>query len=128
MDWGEVNPTHAYYNGSRTSKDNEDPSWNTSFKTRRTQKTTSAMEALWKTKLRCYFYLLGTFRVRPDIQFAVSACSRHQVTPLTSNLNAVKKIFELFLGRPNSQLGLNYGTKRFSLCVDRLCDSDNAGS
>ncbi|GJU44277.1 hypothetical protein Tco_1201543 [Tanacetum coccineum] len=23
------NPTHAYYNGSRTSKDNEDPSWNT---------------------------------------------------------------------------------------------------
>nr|GEW90298.1 reverse transcriptase domain-containing protein [Tanacetum cinerariifolium] len=27
---GEVNPTHAYYNGSRTSKDNEDPRWNTS--------------------------------------------------------------------------------------------------
>ncbi|GJT27998.1 hypothetical protein Tco_0908273 [Tanacetum coccineum] len=26
---GEVNPTHAYYNGSRTSKDNEDPSWST---------------------------------------------------------------------------------------------------
>ncbi|GJY28877.1 hypothetical protein Tco_0404644 [Tanacetum coccineum] len=24
---GEVNPTHAYYNGSCTSKDNEDPSW-----------------------------------------------------------------------------------------------------
>ncbi|GJS65833.1 hypothetical protein Tco_0680397 [Tanacetum coccineum] len=49
MNWGEVNPVHAYYNGSRTSKDNEDPSWNTSFKTRRTQKTTSALEALWKT-------------------------------------------------------------------------------
>ncbi|GJV65641.1 hypothetical protein Tco_1476469 [Tanacetum coccineum] len=63
MDWGEVNPTHAYYNGSRTSKDNEDPSWNTSFKTRRTQKTTSAVEALWKTILRCYLYLLGTFPV-----------------------------------------------------------------
>ncbi|GJY35004.1 reverse transcriptase domain-containing protein [Tanacetum coccineum] len=47
-------------NGSRTSKDNEDPSWNTSFKTRRTQKTTSAVEALWKTILRCYLYLLGT--------------------------------------------------------------------
>nr|GEX57168.1 hypothetical protein [Tanacetum cinerariifolium]GEX70597.1 hypothetical protein [Tanacetum cinerariifolium] len=27
---GEVNPTRAYCNGSRTSKDNEDPSWNTS--------------------------------------------------------------------------------------------------
>ncbi|GJX79540.1 retrovirus-related pol polyprotein from transposon TNT 1-94 [Tanacetum coccineum] len=48
---------------SRTSKDNEDPSWNTSFKTRRTQKTTSAVEALWKTILRCYLYLLGTFPV-----------------------------------------------------------------
>ncbi|GJU45220.1 reverse transcriptase domain-containing protein [Tanacetum coccineum] len=46
MNWGEVNPVHAYYNGSRTSKDNEDPSWNTSFKTWRTQKTNSALEAL----------------------------------------------------------------------------------
>ncbi|GKE23591.1 hypothetical protein Tco_1435103, partial [Tanacetum coccineum] len=43
---GEVNPTHAYYNGSRTSKDNEDPSWSTSFKTRRTRKTTLALEVL----------------------------------------------------------------------------------
>ncbi|GKB37981.1 hypothetical protein Tco_0882923, partial [Tanacetum coccineum] len=44
MNWGEVNPTHAYYNGSCTSKDTEDPSWSTSFKTRRTQKTSSALE------------------------------------------------------------------------------------
>ncbi|GJY61733.1 retrovirus-related pol polyprotein from transposon TNT 1-94 [Tanacetum coccineum] len=44
-----VNPVHAYYNGSCTSKDNEDPSWSTSFKTRRTSKTSSALEALWKT-------------------------------------------------------------------------------
>ncbi|GJV58374.1 zinc finger, CCHC-type containing protein [Tanacetum coccineum] len=44
MDWGEVNPVHAYYNGSCISKDNEDPSWSTSFKTRRTQKTSSALE------------------------------------------------------------------------------------
>ncbi|GJU68607.1 hypothetical protein Tco_1254866 [Tanacetum coccineum] len=44
MDWGEVNPVHAYYNGSCTSKDNEDPSWNTSFKTKRTHKTSSALE------------------------------------------------------------------------------------
>ncbi|GJV20902.1 hypothetical protein Tco_1369922 [Tanacetum coccineum] len=29
MNWGEVNPVHAYYNGSKTSKDNEDPSWST---------------------------------------------------------------------------------------------------
>ncbi|GJV88780.1 hypothetical protein Tco_1532718 [Tanacetum coccineum] len=46
---GEVNPTHAYYNGSRTSKDNEYPSWSTSFNIRRTQKTSSALEALGKT-------------------------------------------------------------------------------
>ncbi|GJW17394.1 hypothetical protein Tco_0024830 [Tanacetum coccineum] len=40
---GEVNPTHAYYTGSK-SKDNEDPSWSTSLKTRITQKTSSALE------------------------------------------------------------------------------------
>ncbi|GKE65066.1 hypothetical protein Tco_1519227, partial [Tanacetum coccineum] len=44
MNWGEVNPTHAYYNGSCTIKDPEDPSWITSFKTKRTQKTSSALE------------------------------------------------------------------------------------
>ncbi|GJU80367.1 putative gag-pol polyprotein [Tanacetum coccineum] len=46
MNWGEVNPTHAYYNGSRTSNDNDDLSWSTSFKTRRTLKTSSALEVL----------------------------------------------------------------------------------
>ncbi|GJS55865.1 hypothetical protein Tco_0629227 [Tanacetum coccineum] len=43
---GEVNLTHAYYNESCISKDIEDPSWSTSFKTRRTQKTSSALEEL----------------------------------------------------------------------------------
>ncbi|GKA27009.1 putative FY-rich, FY-rich, WD40/YVTN repeat-like-containing domain protein [Tanacetum coccineum] len=60
MNWGEVNPTHAYYNGSCTIKDTEDPSWSTSFKTRRTQKTSSALEALWKTLFVLYLYLIGT--------------------------------------------------------------------
>ncbi|GJZ17319.1 reverse transcriptase domain-containing protein [Tanacetum coccineum] len=60
---GEVNPTHAYYNGSCTSKDTEDPSWSTSFKTRRTQKTSSALEALWKTLFVLYLYLIGTLDV-----------------------------------------------------------------
>ncbi|GJY34032.1 hypothetical protein Tco_0418501 [Tanacetum coccineum] len=32
-DVGEVNPSHAYYNGSRLSKVIEDPSWSTSIKT-----------------------------------------------------------------------------------------------
>ncbi|GKA40366.1 hypothetical protein Tco_0732959 [Tanacetum coccineum] len=49
MNWGEVNPTHAYYNGSCIIKDIEDSSWSTSFKTRRTQKKSSALKALWKT-------------------------------------------------------------------------------
>ncbi|GJY75086.1 hypothetical protein Tco_0479517, partial [Tanacetum coccineum] len=60
MNWEEVSPTHAYYNGSCTSKDSEDPSWSTSFKTRRTQKTSSVLEALWKTLFVLYLYLIGT--------------------------------------------------------------------
>ncbi|GJW35305.1 ubiquitin carboxyl-terminal hydrolase 9 [Tanacetum coccineum] len=43
-----------------TSKDNKDPSWSTRFKTKRTQKTSSALEALWKTLFMLYLYLLGT--------------------------------------------------------------------
>ncbi|GKC42058.1 hypothetical protein Tco_1059780 [Tanacetum coccineum] len=39
----------SVYYFTKTSKDNEDPSWSTSFKTRRTQKTSSALEVLWKT-------------------------------------------------------------------------------
>ncbi|GJQ91794.1 hypothetical protein Tco_0002933 [Tanacetum coccineum] len=38
----------------------EDPSWSTSFKTRSTQKTSSALEALWKTLFVLYLYLIGT--------------------------------------------------------------------
>ncbi|GKA02210.1 putative ribonuclease H-like domain-containing protein [Tanacetum coccineum] len=43
---------------------------------------------------------------RPDIMFAISACSRNQVTPTTSNLEAVKKIFKYLKGQP--RLGLWY--------------------
>ncbi|GJW26940.1 integrase, catalytic region, zinc finger, CCHC-type containing protein [Tanacetum coccineum] len=56
MNWGEVNPVHAYYNGSRSSKENEDESWSTSFQTRRTQKTSSALEDF----IFLYLYLIGT--------------------------------------------------------------------
>nr|GEW49391.1 retrovirus-related Pol polyprotein from transposon TNT 1-94 [Tanacetum cinerariifolium] len=38
---------------------------------------------------------------RSDIMFVVSGCSRHQVTPTTSYLNAVKKIFKYLKGQPN---------------------------
>ncbi|GJS25352.1 putative ribonuclease H-like domain-containing protein [Tanacetum coccineum] len=43
---------------------------------------------------------------KPDIMFAVCACSRFQVTPKTSHLNAVKRIFKYLKGKPN--LGLWY--------------------
>ncbi|GJW87117.1 putative ribonuclease H-like domain-containing protein, partial [Tanacetum coccineum] len=62
---------------------------------------------------------------RPDIQFAVSACSRHQVTPLTSNLNAVKKIFKYLKGQP--KLGLWY-PRDSPFVLEAYSDSDYAGS
>ncbi|GKC48669.1 hypothetical protein Tco_1071414, partial [Tanacetum coccineum] len=66
---GEVNPTHAYYNDSRTSKDNEDPSCSTRFKTRRTQKTSSALEALLKTLYALLLYLLGILKSKLEYKF-----------------------------------------------------------
>ncbi|GJX58009.1 reverse transcriptase domain-containing protein, partial [Tanacetum coccineum] len=45
---------------------------------------------LYRSMIGSLMYLTAS---RPDIMFAVSACSRHQVTLLTSHLNAVKKIF-----------------------------------
>ncbi|GKG06657.1 hypothetical protein Tco_0329626 [Tanacetum coccineum] len=43
---------------------------------------------------------------RPDIMFAVCACSRFQVTSKTSHLSAVKRIFRYLKGKP--KLGLWY--------------------
>lgn len=50
---------------------------------------------LYKSMICSLMYLTSS---RPDIIFAVSACSRHQVIPLTSHLNAVKKIFKYLKG------------------------------
>lgn len=52
---------------------------------------------LYRSMIGSLMYLTAS---RPDITFAVSACSRHQVTPLTSHLNAVKKIFKYIKGQP----------------------------
>nr|GEX50424.1 hypothetical protein [Tanacetum cinerariifolium] len=62
---------------------------------------------------------------RPDIMFAVSVCSRHQVTPTTSNLDAVKKIFKYLKGQP--KLGLWY-PKESPLVLEAYSDSDYVGS
>nr|GFC91318.1 uncharacterized mitochondrial protein AtMg00810-like [Tanacetum cinerariifolium] len=50
---------------------------------------------LFRSMIGSLMYLTAS---RPDIMFAVSACSRHQVTPMTSSLNVVKKIFKYLKG------------------------------
>ncbi|GJX70725.1 hypothetical protein Tco_0307896 [Tanacetum coccineum] len=58
---------------------------------------------LYRSMIGSLMYLTAS---RPDIMFAIYACSRFQVTPKTSHLNAVKRIFRKsttggcqFLGR-----------------------------
>ncbi|GKC71208.1 putative reverse transcriptase domain-containing protein [Tanacetum coccineum] len=51
----------VWFDFYKIPKDTEDPSWSTSFKIRSTQKTSSALEALWKTLFMLYFNLIGTF-------------------------------------------------------------------
>ncbi|GJX26904.1 putative ribonuclease H-like domain-containing protein [Tanacetum coccineum] len=75
-----------------------------------------------KSMIGSLMYLTAS---RPDIMFAVSACSRHQVTPLTSNLNAVKKIFKYLKGQP--KLGLWY-PRDSPFVLEAYSDSDYAGS
>nr|GEV59445.1 retrotransposon protein, putative, Ty3-gypsy subclass [Tanacetum cinerariifolium] len=53
---------------------------------------------MYRSMIGSLMYLIAS---RLDIMFAVSACSRHQVTPMTSYLNAVKKIFKYLKGQPN---------------------------
>ncbi|GJR17216.1 putative ribonuclease H-like domain-containing protein [Tanacetum coccineum] len=77
---------------------------------------------LYRSMIGSLMYLTAS---RPDIMFAVSACSRHQVTPLTSHLNAVKKIFKYLKGQP--KLGLWY-PKDSPFQLDAFSDSDYAGS
>nr|GEW52881.1 anaphase-promoting complex subunit 2 [Tanacetum cinerariifolium] len=56
---------------------------------------------LYRSMIGLLMYLTAS---RPDIMFAVCACSKIQVTPNTSNLEAVKKIFKYLKGQP--KLGL----------------------
>ncbi|GKB71887.1 putative ribonuclease H-like domain-containing protein, partial [Tanacetum coccineum] len=77
---------------------------------------------LYRSMIGSLMYLTAS---RPDIMFAVSACSRHQVTPLTSRLNAVKKIFKYLKGQP--KLGLWY-PRDSPFVLKAYSDSDYAGS
>ncbi|GJS66924.1 retrovirus-related pol polyprotein from transposon TNT 1-94 [Tanacetum coccineum] len=76
-----------------------------------------------------YRYMIGSLMYltasRPDIMFAVCACTRFQVTSKTSHLLAVKRIFRYLKGKPT--LGLWYSRDSpFELVA--YTDSDYTGA
>ncbi|GJW66176.1 putative ribonuclease H-like domain-containing protein [Tanacetum coccineum] len=73
---------------------------------------------LYRSMIGSLMYLTAS---RPDIMFAVCACSRFQVTPKSSHLSAVKRIFRYLKGKP--KLGLWY-LKESSFDLDSYSDSD----
>nr|GFC35872.1 uncharacterized mitochondrial protein AtMg00810-like [Tanacetum cinerariifolium] len=58
---------------------------------------------LYRSMIGCLMYLTAT---RPDIMFVVCTAARHQVTPKTSNLVSIKRIFKYLTAYP--KLGLWY--------------------
>ncbi|GJS81257.1 putative ribonuclease H-like domain-containing protein [Tanacetum coccineum] len=77
---------------------------------------------LYRSMIGSLMYLTAS---RPDIMFAVSACSRTQGTPYDFHLNAVKKIFKYLKGQP--KLGLWY-PRDSPFMLEAYSDSDYAGS
>ncbi|GJZ86511.1 putative ribonuclease H-like domain-containing protein [Tanacetum coccineum] len=55
-------------------------------------------EHLYRSMIGSLMYLTAS---RPDIMFAVCACARFQVSPKTSHLLAVKRIFRYLKGKPS---------------------------
>ncbi|GJW09670.1 putative ribonuclease H-like domain-containing protein [Tanacetum coccineum] len=76
---------------------------------------------LYRSMIGSLMYLTAS---RPDIMFAVCACSRFQVTPKTSHLSAVKRIFRYLKSKP--KLGLWY-PRVSSFDLEAYSDSDYAG-
>ncbi|GJU23973.1 putative ribonuclease H-like domain-containing protein [Tanacetum coccineum] len=77
---------------------------------------------LYRSMISSLMYLTAS---RPDIMFAFYACSRFQVTPKTSHLHAVKRIFRYLKGKP--KLGLWY-PRVSSFVLEAYSDSDYAGA
>ncbi|GJT77363.1 uncharacterized mitochondrial protein-like protein [Tanacetum coccineum] len=77
---------------------------------------------LYKSMIGSLMYLIAS---RPDIMFTVCACARFQVTPKTSHINAVKRIFRYLKGQPN--LGLWY-PRDSPFDLETFSDSDYAGA
>ncbi|GJW00602.1 putative ribonuclease H-like domain-containing protein [Tanacetum coccineum] len=77
---------------------------------------------LYRSMIGSLMYVTAS---RPDIMFAVCACSRFQVTPKTSHLTAVKRIFRYLKGKP--KLGLWYPRESI-FDLESYSDSDYAGA
>ncbi|GJT04201.1 putative ribonuclease H-like domain-containing protein [Tanacetum coccineum] len=77
---------------------------------------------LYRSMIGSLMYLTA---FRPDIMYAVCVCSRFQVTPKTSHLNDVKRIFKYLKGKPN--LGLWY-PRESPFDLEAFSDSDYGGS
>ncbi|GJV55914.1 putative ribonuclease H-like domain-containing protein [Tanacetum coccineum] len=77
---------------------------------------------LYRSMIGSLMYLTAS---RPDIMFVVCACARFQVTPKTSHLHAVKRIFRNLKGHP--KLGLWY-PKDLPFDLEAFSDSDYAGA
>ncbi|GJS66210.1 hypothetical protein Tco_0680774 [Tanacetum coccineum] len=76
---------------------------------------------LYRSMIGSLMYLTA---FRPDIIFVVCACARFQVTPKTSHLHAVKRIFRYLKGQ--SKLGLWY-PRDSPFDLEAFLDSDYAG-
>ncbi|GJU29521.1 putative ribonuclease H-like domain-containing protein [Tanacetum coccineum] len=77
---------------------------------------------LFRSMIGSLMYLTAS---RPDIMFAVCACSRFHVTSKTSHLSTVKRIFRYLKGKP--KLGLWY-PRVSSFDLEAYSDSDYAGA
>ncbi|GJW53773.1 putative ribonuclease H-like domain-containing protein [Tanacetum coccineum] len=77
---------------------------------------------LYRSMIGSLMYLTASI---PDIMFTVCACSRFQVTPKTSHLHAVKRIFRYLKGKP--KLGLWY-PRVSAFDLEAYSDSDYAGT
>nr|GEX54754.1 hypothetical protein [Tanacetum cinerariifolium] len=75
-----------------------------------------------KSMIRSLMYLTTS---RPDIMFVVCGCARFQVTPKTSHLHAVKRIFRYLKGQP--KLGLWY-PRDSPFDLEAFSNSDYAGA
>ncbi|GJZ84799.1 putative ribonuclease H-like domain-containing protein [Tanacetum coccineum] len=77
---------------------------------------------MYRSMIGSLMYLTSS---RPDIMFAVCACSRYQVNPKVSHLYAVKRIFRYLKGQP--KLGLWY-LKDSPFDLVAYTNSDYAGA